>query len=81
MPLPPIFMQANILLNQPHEKSLSASNEAVHAKLKLLNLYEAQDQNLKPFAELAGSCLVPEFRRRPTARQLLAIVRAHMIVK
>ena len=79
LPLVPCpSFQANILQDQPHCKNhLSTDNEVVHAQMKLKRLWKivSLDQNLRPFAVLAEECLQADFRRRPTASQLLAKIR------
>ena len=62
--------QANILTNKPNSRGLTLDNEALHATLKLNSV--KTDPHLKPFADLAEHCLVANFRKRPTAEELLS---------
>ena len=71
-PMSPL-VQANILKCHPNKRDLTEDTEVVHAREKLLSLYDTllDDPSLRQFVTLARSCLELEFRTRLTAKELL----------
>ena len=65
--------QARYLHHQAHERELTPQVEATCACLRLSNLLAVclDHRELSGFGHLAKSCLVIEFRKRPTPEELL----------